>query len=78
MNRRCTMADPVSDSAHRRAQIIADQALREAAAAPTNWRAARKRRPYSTWSNPTALRGQPPAEPTAAVAGASDERNTKK
>jgi len=57
------MADTthLNDSAHRRARIIADQASREAAAAPTNWRAVRKRRSYSSWTNRTA----PPSAPVA-------------
>jgi hypothetical protein len=63
------MADTtrLNDSAHRRAQIIADQALREAAAAPTNWRAVRKRRSYSSWSTRTALPNPPVADPPASA-----------
>jgi hypothetical protein len=67
----------VNDSAQRRAQIIAGQALREAAAAPTNWRAARKRRSYSTWSTPSARRNEPQAEPAATDAAPSDEPDAK-
>ncbi len=64
------MADATgaNHSAHRRAQIIAEQALREAAAAPTNWRAVRKRRSYTTWNTPA---------PTPAVS-ASDRPDAKK
>ncbi len=46
-------SDRPTDSAHRRAQIIAGQALREASAAPTNWRAKRKKRSFTSWNNPT-------------------------
>jgi len=63
------MADPIGpkDSANRRAQIIADQALREAAAAPTNWRAARKRRSWNTPKYST----EPLAQPASPAAGSS-------
>ena len=73
------MADipPVSDSASRRAQIIAGQALREAAVPPTNWRAARKRRPFPSWTNHTTYRAPPPAETTTAAVS-SDAPNAKK
>ena len=70
LRRRFPMADnpPLSDSANRRAQIIAGQALREQAAAPTNWRAVRKRRFYRTWSNATAHTSEPAADrPTPPV-----------
>jgi hypothetical protein len=67
----------VSDSAHRRAQIIAAQAVREAAAAPTNWRAKRKRRSFTTWNTPAAATGQPQAQPTAPAAHASDRPAAK-
>jgi len=68
------MADshPLNDSARRRAQIIAGQALREAAAAPTNWRAKRKRRSYTTWNTPAPAAGQPQAQPAESAADASD------
>jgi hypothetical protein len=74
------MADggPGSDSASRRAQIIAGQALREAALPPTNWRAARKRRPFPSWTNHTPYRAQPPAEASAPAADPSDAPNAKK
>jgi len=66
------MADTnrLNDSATRRAQIIAGQALREAAAGPTNWRAARKRRSYTTWATATAIPNPPPAEPAVPVPAA--------
>jgi len=67
----------LNDSANRRAQIIAAQAVREAAAAPTNWRAKRKRRSYTTWNTPAPATSQPQAEPTAPAADSSDEPAAK-
>jgi len=68
----------LNDSAHRRAQIIAGQALREAAAAPTDWRAKRKRRSFTTWNTPTAATGQVQAQPEEPDADSSDGPAAKK
>lgn len=61
----------LNDSANRRAQIIAAQALREIAAAPSNLRAKRKRRSYSSWNTPTATTEQAQAQPTESTAESS-------
>jgi hypothetical protein len=73
------MADSnhLSHSANRRAQIIAAQAGREAAAAPTNWRAKRKRRSYTSWNTPAPAAPQPEAQPTAPAADPSDGPDAK-
>jgi hypothetical protein len=62
------MADSnrLSDGERRRAQIIAGQALREASAAPTDWRAKRKRRSFTNWNAAPAAPSQP--QPQAAEA----------
>jgi hypothetical protein len=62
----------LNDSARRRAQIIAGQALREAAAAPSNWRAKRKRRSYGSWNTPAATTSQPDAQPAESAADSGD------
>jgi hypothetical protein len=74
------MADsnPPANSADKRAQIIAAQALREAAAGPVNWRAARKRRPGPTWSTPSARRmGPPDKAATASPSPTGEPSGTK-
>ena len=67
----------LNDSAHRRAQIIASQALREAAATPTNWRARKRRSFPPTWSTPVPRPTAPPAEPAATATSPSEPRAKK-
>jgi hypothetical protein len=68
------MADShhLNDSARRRAQIIAEQALRESAAAPANWRAKRKRRSFTTWNTPAPTTSQPQAQPATSADDSGD------
>lgn len=68
------MADSkrLSDGARRRAEIIAAQALREAAAAPSNWRAKRKKRSFTTWNTPAPTTDRSQAQPAESAADPGD------
>jgi hypothetical protein len=72
------MADiPPNNSADKRAKIIASQALREAAAGPISWRAARKKRPGPIWTTPSPRQSAPEKESAAVPGPASDARSSK-